>query len=176
MFNGLASEQNRSLTENTWSNDTSYQINEHHPLKGGSSVTSQIESVASATTAFQTDSSGNVPSDVPITIVDGQDKEGYLYGVYLADQWQATGQLTGNYGCRFDQVSEYVSENQFRPESKSGLSSDSVNGPFHGVFWFFVPTQEEYLPPSSVQKYLNTTAATAVTFDDKPKAGTIELL
>ena len=68
MINGLASEQNRSLIENTWTTDMSYQINDNHILKGGAYLTSQIESAASTTTAFQTDSSGTVLSDVPITI------------------------------------------------------------------------------------------------------------
>ena len=170
MFNGLASEQNRSLTENTWTNDISYRINDDHTLKGGFCVTSQIESAASNTKAFQTDSLGNVLSNVPITIVDGQYKEGWLYGFYLEDQWQATRQLTVNYGCRFDQVSEYVSEHQFSPRA-SLVYQATPSTAFHlGYSRFFVPAQEEYLPPSSVQKYLNTTAATPVTTDDKPQA------
>jgi len=56
MINGLASEQNRNLIENTWTTDMSYEINEHHTLKGGTCLTSQIESAASTTTAFQTGS------------------------------------------------------------------------------------------------------------------------
>jgi len=77
MINGVASEQNRSLTENSWTNDISYQVNEDHLLKGGTYITSQIESAASTTRAFQTDPSGNLLSDIPVTIEDGQYKEGY---------------------------------------------------------------------------------------------------
>ena len=78
MINGLASEQNRNLIENTWTTDMSYQIHEDHILKGGAYLTSQIESTASTTSAFRTDSSGTVLSDIPIIIGDGQDKDGYL--------------------------------------------------------------------------------------------------
>jgi outer membrane receptor protein involved in Fe transport len=170
MINGLASEQNRSLIENTWSTDASYQLNEHHLLKGGAYLTSQIESAASTTTAFETDSSGNVTSDVPITIQDGQDKDGYLYGFYLADQWQATDRLTLNYGFRFDQVDEFVTENQISPRVNLVYQPTPTTALFAGYSRFLVPAQLEYLPPSSVEKYLNTTAATAVTTDDKPKA------
>jgi hypothetical protein len=41
---------------------------------------------------------------------------------------------------------------------------------FVGYSRFFLPAQLEYLPPSSLAKYENTTAAAAVTTDDKPKA------
>jgi outer membrane receptor protein involved in Fe transport len=170
MINGLASEQNRSLIENTWTTDMSYQINEHHLLKGGAYLTSQIESAASTTTAFQTDSSGNVLSDIPITIEDGQYKEGYLYGFYLEDQWQPADRLTVNYGFRFDQVDEFVNENQVSPRVNLVYQATPATALFAGYSRFFVPAQLEYLPPSSVEKYLNTTASTPVTTDDKPKA------
>jgi hypothetical protein len=170
MINGLASEQDRSLIENTWTTDMSYEINEHHTLKWGTDVTSQIESAASTTTAFEANSSGTVLSDVPITIEDGQHKDGYLYGFYLEDQWRAIGPLTVNYGFRFDQVNEYVIENQISPRVNFVYQATPSTALFAGYSRFFVPAQLEYLPLSSVQKYENTTAATAVTTDDKPGA------
>jgi outer membrane receptor protein involved in Fe transport len=170
MINGLASEQNRNLIENTWTSDMSYQIHEDHILKGGTYLTSQIESAASTTSAFRTDSAGTVLSHIPITIEDGQNKDGYLYGFYLEDQWQALDRLTVNYGFRFDQVEEFVSENQVSPRINLVYQATPATALFVGYSRFFVPAQFEYLPPSSVQKYQNTTAATAVTTDDKPKA------
>jgi outer membrane receptor protein involved in Fe transport len=170
MINGLASEQNRNLIENTWTTDMSYQINQNHTLKGGTYLTSQIESAASTTSAFQTNSSGTVLSDVPITIGDGQNKDGYLYGFYLEDQWQVTDRLTANYGFRFDQVDEFVIENQMSPRVNFVYQATPATAFFAGYSRFFTPPQLEYLPPSSVQKYEDTTAATPVTTDDKPKA------
>jgi outer membrane receptor protein involved in Fe transport len=170
MINGLASEQNRNLIENTWTTDMSYQLNDEHTLKGGPYVTSQIESAASTTTAFRTDSSGTVLSDVPIIIGDGQNKEGYLYGFYLADQWQITERLTANYGFRFDQVDEFVIENQISPRVNFVYKATPATTLFAGYSRFFTPPQLEYLSPSSVAKYLSTTAASSVTTDDKPKA------
>jgi outer membrane receptor protein involved in Fe transport len=170
MINGLASEQNRSLIENTWATDASYQVNEAHTLKGGVYLTSQIESASSITRAFQTDASGNVLSDVPINIKDGQDKDGYLYGLYLEDQWKLTDRLTADYGVRFDQADEFVIENQVSPRVNLVYQATPSASFFVGYSRFFVPAQLEYLPPSSVQKYVDTTAATPVTTDDKPKA------
>ncbi len=170
MINGLASEQDRSLIENTWTTDASYQVNDDHTLKAGACLTSQIESASSITSAFQTDSSGTVLSDTPITIDDGQHKEGYLYGLYLEDQWKALDRLTINYGLRFDQVDEYVTENQVSPRVNFVYQATPSTALFFGYSRFFLPAQLEYLPPSSVQKYLDTTAASEVTTDDKPKA------
>src|SRR5208337_2487730 len=100
--------QKRGLLENTWNTDMSYQLNDDHLLKWGLYLTSQIEATASTTTAFSTDSSGNPTSDIPVTIADGQYQEGYIYGLYVEDQWQVTRQLSVNYGLRFDQLDEYV--------------------------------------------------------------------
>jgi outer membrane receptor protein involved in Fe transport len=170
MINGLASEQNRNLIENTWTTDMSYRINDDHTLKAGPYFTSQIESVASTTTAFKTDSSGTVLSDIPIIIGDGQNKDGYQYGFYLEDQWQIADQLTANYGFRFDQVDEYVIENQISPRVNFVYQATPATALFAGYSRFFVPAQLEYLPPSSLEKYENTTAGSSVTTDDKPKA------
>ena len=170
MINGLASEQDRDLIENTWTTDMSHQINEDHTLKGGAYFTSQIESATSTTSAFQTDSSGAVLSDVPISIEDGQNKDGYLYGFYLEDQWKAIDRLTVNYGFRFDQVNEFVTENQVSPRVNFVYQATPSTALFAGYSRFFTPPQLEYVPPSSVQKYENTTAATPVTTDDKPRA------
>lgn len=170
MINGLASEQNRSLIENTLTTDFSYQINDDHTFKGGVYLTSQIESAATTTTAFPTDASGNLLTDEPITIQDGQDKDGCLSGLYLEDQWQATGRLTVNYGLRFDQADEFVTENQVSPRVNFAFQATPATAFFAGYSRFFVPAQLEYLPPSSVQKYVDTTAATPVTTDDKPRA------
>jgi hypothetical protein len=170
MINGLASEQKRGLIENTWATDASYEINDQHTLKAGVYLTSQLESATSTTTAFPTDPSGAVTSDVPVTIQDGQNKDGYLSGAYLADQWRPIEQLTINYGLRFDQVNEFVSENQVSPRVNLVYQATPATAFFAGYSRFFVPAQLEYLPPSSLQKYLDTTAAPSVTTDDAPKA------
>jgi outer membrane receptor protein involved in Fe transport len=170
MINGLASRQNRSLVENTWTTDVGYQLGENHTLKGGAYLTSQVEAADSTTTAFATDASGNVVANVPLTIQDGQNKDGYLYGLYLQDRWQAADGLTVNYGFRFDQVEEFVSEWQLSPRVNLVYQATPALSLFAGYSQFFLPAQLEYLPPASVLKYEDTTAATPVTMDDKPRA------
>ncbi len=47
--------------------------------------------------------------------LDDSHKNGYLYGVYLQDQWKLLDRLTVNFGGRFDVVNAYTNENQFSP-------------------------------------------------------------
>ncbi len=167
ILNGEASEQTRELIENTWATDMSYQINDDHLLKWGLYLTSQIESAASSTTAFPTAPASNIPT----TIADGQYEVGYIYGLYVEDQWQVTHQWTVNYGLRFDQLDEYVIENQVSPRINFVYQATPSTALFFGYSRFFAPPQEEYVPLSSVEKYDPTTAAAASdTADDRPKA------
>ena len=50
-----------------------------------------------------------------LTLTDQIAKLGWLYAVYLQDEWKITNQLTINAGLRFDQMDEYVSANQLSP-------------------------------------------------------------
>jgi outer membrane receptor protein involved in Fe transport len=171
ILNGEASAQSRELYENTWQTDMSYRINDNHLLKWGLNLTSQVESQDSSTTTFPTDSAGNPTSNIPINIADGQHEVGYIYSLYGEDQWQVTHQLTVNFGLRFDQLDEYVIENQLSPRINGVYQATPSSTLFFGYSRFFAPPQEEYDPPSSVAKFNNTTAAAASeTVDDRPRA------
>ena len=58
---------------------------------------------------------GSDTVDTPFAITDSTAKLGFLYGVYVQDEWKITNQLTVNAGLRFDQMDEYVSANQLSP-------------------------------------------------------------
>ena len=171
ILNGEASAQSRELIEDTWQTDMNYRINDDHLLKWGLNLTSQVESATASTTAFATDASGNPTSNIPLTIGDSQNKDGYYYSLYLEDQWQPTRQLTVNYGLRFDQLYEYVIENQLSPRINFVYQATPSSTLFLGYSRFFAPPQEEYISPSSVAKLNNTTAtAASETTDDRPRA------
>lgn len=167
LLDGVASQQNRSLLENSFYNDVTYQLNDKHTLRGGVYFTAEAQSVASSTEVFQTDSTGNVISDLPETIQDGQYKRGYLFGIYVQDEWKVCDSITVNYGVRFDESREYVNENQFSPRINLTYTA-SPETTFHiGYARYFTPPQLEYLYPSSLQKYANTTNAPEVFTDDQ---------
>ena len=62
----------------------------------------------STRTALQT-------TDQPLAIFDSGSKTGWIYSYYLQDEWKIVPTLTLNFGARFDQIAEFVSERQLSP-------------------------------------------------------------
>jgi hypothetical protein len=54
-------------------------------------------------------------SDVPLSLADSGGKTGWLYGVYLQDEWRLLPGVTVNFGARFDAVDQYTHETQLSP-------------------------------------------------------------
>src|SRR5204862_4530504 len=77
--------------------------------------TQQYATDGTATPVFPVDANGNQTSDVPLHIVDDSGRYGYLYGLYLQDEWKPFEQLTINFGGRFDIVDAFAHENQLSP-------------------------------------------------------------
>ncbi|MFL6598429.1 MAG: TonB-dependent receptor domain-containing protein, partial [Chthoniobacterales bacterium] len=115
IFNGVASRVDRDIFSNGVSLDASYKLNDQHTLRGGFFFTEQHATVGTSTLVFPVDAEGNQTSDIPLRIVDNSGKYGYLYGVYLQDEWKPFEQLTINFGGRFDIVDAFAHENQLSP-------------------------------------------------------------
>src|SRR5437899_630693 len=115
IFNGVASRVDREILSNGVEFDASYKLNEQHTIRGGLLFTEQHANVGPATLVFPVDAAGNQTSDVPLRIVDNNDKYGYLYGFYLQDEWKPFEQLTINFGGRLDFENAFVDEDQLSP-------------------------------------------------------------
>jgi hypothetical protein len=116
LFNGIASNVYRATFANGVQGDGSYRVNDAHTLRTGFSVTAEKTQNTNSSTVEPCvicDGTDNV--DAPFTVTDSIAKLGYLYGVYVQDEWRVTNQLTINAGLRFDQMDEYVSANQLSP-------------------------------------------------------------
>src|SRR5437016_11175974 len=115
IFNGVASRVDRAILSNGVEFDASYKLNDQHTIRGGFLFTEQYANVGTATLVFPVDAAGNTTSDVPLRLVDNNDKYGYLYGFYLQDEWKPFEQLTINFGGRLDFENAFVDENQLSP-------------------------------------------------------------
>jgi TonB dependent receptor len=116
VFNGIASDVYRANFANGVQGDGSYRINDAHTLRTGFSVTaekSQNTNLSTVEPCILCDGTDNV--DAPFTVTDSVAKLGWLYAIYIQDEWKLTNQLTVNAGLRFDQMNEYVSANQLSP-------------------------------------------------------------
>src|SRR5207253_3816182 len=129
IFNGVASRVDRDIFSNGLALDASYKLTDQHTLRGGFFFTEQHATVGTTTLVFPVDANGNQTSDVPLRIVDNSGRYGYLYGLYLQDEWKPFEQLTINFGGRFDIVDAFSHENQLSPRVNYRLPAIRRNEP-----------------------------------------------
>jgi outer membrane receptor protein involved in Fe transport len=112
------------------------------------------------------DASGNPTTDQPINIIDNQTASGVLYGIYFQDEWRLTSTLKLNDGLRFGAVEQFAHESQVGPRVNL-LWKPAADTTLHiGYARYFVPPPYEALTPTSIAKFVGTTAAPRVTQDD----------
>jgi outer membrane receptor protein involved in Fe transport len=154
LFNGIASDVYRATFANGVQGDGSYRINDAHSLRTGFSVTAektQNTNLSTVEPCVLCDGTDNV--DAPFTVTDSVAKLGWLYGVYIQDEWKITNQLTINAGLRFDQMDEYVSANQFSP--RVNLVYAPLPGTtFHaGYARYFTPPPQTIAAPVNISLF-----------------------
>jgi len=164
IYNGVASQIDRSIFSAGLQADGSYLINDHHTLRAGISFTSEYAKVDATSAVFPADASGNQTSFDPFTIVDDGHKLGYLYGAYLQDEWKL-GKLTINYGARFDMLDAFVNENQLSPRINFVYEATDATTLHAGYARYFTPPPLELVQQSTLSKFANTTNAPANTMD-----------
>jgi hypothetical protein len=153
LFNGIASDVYRATFANGVQGDGSYRVNDAHTLRTGFSVTAEktqntnISTVEPCTLCDPTTVNDIV--DNPFAITDSIAKLGFLYGVYVQDEWKITNQLTINAGLRFDQMDEYVSANQLSPRV------NVVFTPLHGTTFHAGYARNFTPPPQTIAAPVN---------------------
>ena len=170
IFNGVASRVDRDIFSNGLALDTSYKLTDQHTLRGGFFFTEQHATVGTATLVFPVDADGNQTSDVPERIVDNSGRYGYLYGLYLQDEWKPFEQLTINFGGRFDIVDAFAHENQLSPRINivwEPLTGTTLHA---GYARYFTPPPLENVEQGTVSKFDGTTNESAIQKDSVTKS------
>ena len=162
VFNGVASDVNRTSLLNGLQADAALHINSAHTLRGGILVSAESTRVTNASTVLPLDGFGN-PVDAPFGLVDETSKTGWIFGAYVQDEWKLTDQLTLNAGLRFDQMVQYVDANQLSP--RIGLTYTPTDGTtLHaGYARYFTPPSQIEAGPTNIALFQNTTAQSVVT-------------
>ena len=158
-YNGIAADILRRNNASGVQADLSYRINPAHTVRAGLFAQRETFTTRNAASVFPADADGNPSSGVPLTIQDDTRIKGTLWGVYLQDEWQATQQLTVNYGLRYDQARTVVDENQISP--RVGVVYDlSKEFRVHaGYARYFTPPPTEKIDTTSIAKFIGTTNA-----------------
>jgi outer membrane receptor protein involved in Fe transport len=166
LFNGIAQQASRQDVATGMQIDGSWRINDAHTLRAG--FLAQIEQAGSNTSSsvLPVDAAGNQTSTQPLNIIDNQNSAGGLYGVYVQDEWRVVPKLTLNYGLRFDAVEQFTHESQVSPRINLVWKPLSDTTLHIGYARYFVPPPFEAVTPTSIARFLRTTAAPSVTQDN----------
>ena len=170
IFNGVASRVDRDIFSNGIELDASYKLNDQHTLRGGFFFNEQHATVGTATLVFPVDANGNQTSDVPLRVVDNGGKYGYLYGLYLQDEWKPFEQLTINFGGRFDIVDAFSHENQLSPRINIVYQPFASTTLHAGYARYFTPPPLENVDQSTISKFAGTTNEATVNKDSVVKS------
>lgn len=170
LFNGIAQEASREDIATGIQTDGSWRVNDRHTLRAGFLVQTEHATAATTSSVLPVDSTGTPTTDQPISIIDNQNDAGQLYGVYVQDEWLLLPTLTFNYGLRFDAVEEFTHESQVSPRANLVWKPVAGTTLHIGYARYFVPPPYEALTPTTIAKFLGTTAAPSVTQDDVVRA------
>jgi len=166
LLNGIASNISRESFTNGVQGDASYAINPAHTLRVGFTASGEQTNVDN--TSLVEPAPGGVAIDAPESITDNVGKVGWLAGVYAQDEWKVTDQITINGGLRFDQMWQYVNDNQLSPRL-SLTYKPFENTTFHaGYARYFTPPVLVEAAPANIALFNGTTGAASSGLPNDP--------
>ena len=169
-FNGVASDVDRKLYSGGLQADASYALGESHTLRGGLMLLDESVSAHSTTTVFPVDPDGD-PTGPSFPIADNNVSHALFLGLYLQDEWKILPKVTLNYGARFDlYYASFDKENQPSPRVNLIYQPTDATTLHAGYARYFTPPPLENVNSSTIQKFDNTSNASATDQNDPVKA------
>ncbi len=170
LFNGIAQTAYRRSIATGSQGDASYRLFADHTARFGYFVQGERSTFATNSSVLPLADDGSQLTDQPFSIPDGGGKTGWLYGVYLQDEWKPFANLTVNFGARFDLVDEFTHEDQLSPRLNVVWEPVAGTTLHAGYARYFTPPPFELISNPSIALFANTSAAPAVTQNDPVKA------
>ena len=170
LFNGIAQTATRSDFATGIQADSSWKVADNHTLRGGVLVQGERASFSTTSSVLPVDASGGQSAPGPTAIGENGGKTGWLYGIYLQDEWRILPKLTINYGARFDQIDAFTNENQISPRINMVWKATPSTTIHLGYARYFAPPPLEAVTQTNIGAFQNTTAAPEVTQNDPVKA------
>jgi outer membrane receptor protein involved in Fe transport len=169
-FNGVASDVDRMLYSGGLQADASYVLGEDHTLRGGLMLLDESLSAHSTTSVFPVDAAGD-PTGPAFPIVDDNVSHALFFGVYLQDEWKILPNVTLNYGARWDLYdASFDKENQPSPRINLIYQPTDLTTLHAGYARYFTPPPLENVNSTTVEKFQDTSNASATTQNDPAKA------
>ena len=173
LYNGISQVADKSDTAGGVQAEGVYRLSDTHTLRGGVIIEIDRGDSDTESQVLPTNAAGGqagVPPFETITIVQDGGKLAQTYSAYLQDEWKILGNLTLNYGLRFDQFDGYRDENQLSPRVNLVWLPTPTATVHAGYSRYFSPPPFELVGQETVSRFNNTTAASAVTQDTTPYA------
>jgi len=170
LFDGIAQDAYKQNVAYALQSDAAYKLDDAHTLRTGLFVQSDRSKSLTNSAVIPLDPNGNQISDIPETILDNGAKTEWIESAYVQDEWKIIPAVTLNYGLRFDTFTAFTSAHQLSPRLNvvwQALEDTVVHA---GYSRYLSPPPFELVGNETVTKFVNTTAAAAVTQADTPKA------
>ncbi len=157
IFNGVASNVTRESFSAGLQADAAWRLHPRHTLRFGLSVVGERTRAANNATVLPLDPFG-AAIDAPFTIRDARARTGWLYGLYVQDEWRIADRLTLNMGLRFDHLDGYSRESAVSPRvNLVWLPMDGTRVSL-GYMRTFVPPAQELIATGNLLPFAGTTA------------------
>lgn len=170
MFNGISPWASRNSLAFGVQTDASWKLHEKHTLRGGFLVQRERATSITYANVLPVDGNGDPTSDQPSGIAFGSDQVGWMFGIYLQDEWKIAPSVTLNYGARFDAISAPSQENQISPRVNVVWEPNDFLTVHAGYARYFTPPPLGQIGNAAIATTLGTTAQPALTTNDPLKA------
>jgi outer membrane receptor protein involved in Fe transport len=170
LFNGIAQTAYRQSWASGVQGDGSWRASPEHTLRSGFYIQRERSPFSSTSNVLPVDENGVQTTDQPISIFDSGSKTGWIYSYYLQDEWKIVPTVTLNFGARYDQFAEFVSERQLSPRANLVWQPTDTTTFKAGYSRYFTPPPFELIGNTTIALFANTTAAPANTLDSVAKA------
>jgi hypothetical protein len=171
LFTGIAQNAYKQNAAYSLQSDAAYKLDDMHTLRGGVFLQSDHSKSLTTSQVIALDPTiGIQTSDVPITVFDNTYKTEWIESLYLQDEWKVIPSLTFNYGLRFDKFTAYTAAHQVSPRFNAVWQALDDTTVHIGYSRYLSPPPFEVVGSETISKFLNTTAAPAVTVANSPLA------
>lgn len=157
VFNGVASDVDRSSVAAGLQGDFSYELNAKNILRAGFTFANEGVASKNRNAVFAINEDGGQASTDPMVISESKKKYSQNYGLYLQDEYKAAKKLILNYGARFDAINSYVNEHQFSPRFGVVYNLNNKTKLHFGYARYFTPPANELISSSAIALYQGTT-------------------
>ncbi|MFT4197246.1 MAG: TonB-dependent receptor [Pseudoxanthomonas sp.] len=160
IFDGVASQVDRSNRANVVQADFSTPLGDAHTLRYGLYGSFEHASARNDAWVFPVDSDGNQTSDVPELIPDASRFHASTTALYVQDEWKVGEDWTVNYGLRGDRYQAFGrSEGQVSPRLGAVWQASDSTTVHAGYARYFTPPATELISTTDIALYAGTTNA-----------------